>query len=246
MKSADILNLKPRWVLANALGELIGLGGTFAILALLNPYLSSLEGTRGVWIGFAIAVAAGLVESAIVGNAQWWAMSPWTKPITRVAWWKATAVGAVIAYMLGYLPSTLMSAEQATSTPVAEPPLWQIIILAAGLGAIAALALSFMQQLELKKHYDKARKWIGANAIAWAVGMPLIFIGIDFSQRVNHIALAILIMAVTLLISGAVVGFIESVWLSEILTSGKPGTTQPYSLLRKFIRQSRVEDPKKK
>lgn len=245
MKSPDILKLKPRWVLANALGELVGLGGTFAVLAALYPTLSAMEGKAGVWAGFAVAVAAGLVEATVVGLAQWWAMSPWATKVTRFAWWKATAIGAVLAYCLGYLPSTLMNAAETPATPVVEPPTWQIIILAAGLGAIAALALSFMQQLELKKHYDKARKWIGANAIAWAVGMPIIFTGIDFSQKASHVAIAILIMAVILLISGAVVGFIQSVWLGEILTSGKPGTTQPYSLLRNLIRQSKVQDPKK-
>jgi hypothetical protein len=68
--------------------------------------------------------------------------------IGRGAWWLATLIGALMAYVMGYLPSTLMSlGEQAsqTQTPVAEPDQWLVLLLAAGLGAIGGAVLSFPQ-----------------------------------------------------------------------------------------------------
>jgi hypothetical protein len=45
---------------------------------------------------------------------------------------------ALVAYIPGYLPSTLMGlGERAAQTPVAEPPQWLVLLLAAGLGAVA-------------------------------------------------------------------------------------------------------------
>jgi hypothetical protein len=125
-----------RWTGANALAELVGLGGTFAILGLLIARIGT-QGTTAILLGFLIAVLSGAVEATIVGLAQWWAMHPWFPSITRTAWWLGTLVGALLAYGLGYLPSTLMSmGEQAGGAPMAEPPQWLTLLLAAALGAV--------------------------------------------------------------------------------------------------------------
>ena len=103
-----------RWVAANALGEIFGLGGTFAVGALVISRLGDLPGVIFVLVSFLIAVLSGAIEATIVGLAQWWAMHPWFQAISRRAWWSATLVGALVAYVLGYLPSTIMNlSEQA-------------------------------------------------------------------------------------------------------------------------------------
>jgi hypothetical protein len=114
MTSADKRTLWLRWVVANAFGELIGLGATFAVIA-------------------------------------------WFPGITRRAWWFATLVGALAAYGLGYLPSTLMNlGEQATATPVTEPPQWIVLLLAAGLGGVSGAVLSFAQWRVMRKQVGHA------------------------------------------------------------------------------------------
>ncbi len=58
----------------------------------------------------------------MVALAQWSAMHPWFPAIARRSWWIATLIGALVAYVLGYLPSTLMDrGEEAGATLLAEP-----------------------------------------------------------------------------------------------------------------------------
>ena len=118
-----------RWTLANAFSEMIGLGLTFAITGL---YFSGAgEGTTmaGILLSFVVAVASGAVEATFVGLAQWLAMRPRFPSIGRFEWWRGTFIGALIAYVLGYLPSTIMSMGEAagSSGPVTEPPQWAVL-----------------------------------------------------------------------------------------------------------------------
>ena len=113
-----------RWTLANALSEMLGLGLTFVITGLFFSSIGGQNTVASILLSFAVAVLSGAVEATFVGLAQWWAMQPWFPSIERFAWWRGTLIGALIAYVLGYLPSTLMSMGEATasSAPVTEPP----------------------------------------------------------------------------------------------------------------------------
>jgi hypothetical protein len=97
-----------RWTAANGLSELIGLGATFATIGFLISKIDTREIT-GVLFSFAITVMSGAIEASIVSLAQWWAMHAWFPMIKPFVWWRATLVGALLGYVLGYLPSTLMS-----------------------------------------------------------------------------------------------------------------------------------------
>src|SRR3990172_12672 len=135
MKKLEGRILWLRWVGANAFGEVYGLGGTLAVGGYAIARLETQNGIPMVLVAFLIAVLSGAIEATVVGLAQWWAMHPWLRLITRRAWWLATLAGALLAYILGWLPSTIMNlGEQATQTPVAEPPQWIVLLLAGGLG----------------------------------------------------------------------------------------------------------------
>ncbi len=216
-----------RWVAANALGETFGLGGTFAVGALALSRLGSQPGVMIVLVSFLIAVLSGAIEATIVGLAQWWAMHPWFPAITRRAWWSATLVGALLAYVLGYLPSTIMNlgeqtaqAQPAASAAVAEPAQWIVMLLAAGMGVVAGAMLSFAQWLALRKKVAHAGKWIPANMLAWMAGMPVIFWGIDAAQKGQHVWQAVLLMVGVLCLAGTVVGGIHGLFLVNLAVSG--------------------------
>ena len=125
-----------RWVGANAFGELFGLGLTFLITGYAFSKLDNQQTITSILLAFFFAVASGAVEATIVGLAQWWAMHPWFPTIEKFAWWRGTLIGALIAYVLGYLPSTIMDMGEATasSAPAVEPPQWIILLLAARAG----------------------------------------------------------------------------------------------------------------
>jgi len=207
-----------RWIGANAFGELFGLGLTFVITGFAFSKLDNQQSMTGILLSFVFAVASGAVEATFVGLAQWWAMQPWFPTIERFAWWRGTLIGALIAYVLGYLPSTLMSMGEATtqSAPAAEPPQWTVLLLAAGLGMVGGAVLSFAQWLAMRGKIRRAGLWVPANMLAWFFGMPIIFWGIDLAFKMAEIWQSMLLMAGILLLAGAVVGAIHGKFLASL------------------------------
>ena len=216
-----------RWILANAWSELIGLGLTFAITGLFFSRIGEQNTIASILLSFVVAVLSGAVEATFVGLAQWWAMYPWFPSVERIAWWRGTLIGALIAYVLGYLPSTLMSMGEATasSAPVAEPPQWIILLLAAGMGAVGGAVLSFAQWLAMRGKVKGAGIWIPANMLAWLFGMPIIFWGIDLAFKMSALWQSVLVMAGTLFAAGAVVGAIHGLFLIRL--TEKTSNTSP-------------------
>jgi hypothetical protein len=217
----DLKRLWLRWVAANALGELLGLGLTLLVGALYFLYSGDPRGALAVLLAFAVAVASGAIEATVVGLAQAWAMRPWFPGVRRAAWWRGTLVGALLAYVLGYLPSTVIdlteAAAPAGAAAVAEPPQVVVLLLAAGLGLVGGAVLSFAQWRVLKNADIRgAGLWIPANMLAWAGGMPVIFWGIDAAQRGQALWQSVLVMAGALLAAGALVGAVHGAFLVRI------------------------------
>jgi hypothetical protein len=204
-----------RWTLANAFSEMVGLGLTFAITGLYFSSAGEVANIAGILLSFIVAVASGAVEATFVGLAQWWAMRPRFPSIGRFEWWRGTFIGALVAYVLGYLPSTIMSMGEVTgsSAPAAEPAQWMVLLLAAGMGAVGGAVLSFAQWLVLRKKVQPASIWIPANMLAWTFGMPIIFWGIDLAFKMSALWQSLLLMAGTLFVVGAVVGGIHGSFL---------------------------------
>jgi hypothetical protein len=207
-----------RWIGANAFGELFGLGLTFLITGFAFSKLDNQQTITSILLSFVFAVTSGAVEATILGLAQWWAMHPWFPTIERVAWWRGTLIGALIAYVLGYLPSTIMSMGETTasSAPVTEPPQWIVLLLAAGMGAVGGVVLSFAQWLAMRGKVKRAGLWIPANMLAWTCGMPVIFWGIDLAFKMSALWQSILFMAGILIVTGAIVGGIHGLFLVRL------------------------------
>ena len=221
MGRARAPGLLPRWVAANALGELVGLGGTGLIGVAYFRYAGEPAGVPAVLAAFGVAVGSGVVEATVLGLAQHWAVRPWLPALRARRWWFATLWGALAAYVLGWLPSTLLSlgsADDPAQAAVTGPPQGAVLLAAAALGLAAGAVLAFAQALELRRHIAHAWRWIPANMLAWAVGMPLVFLGIDLVAREQPLWRAILLAVATLLATGAAVGVINGSFLARLLT----------------------------
>jgi hypothetical protein len=207
-----------RWTLANALSEMTGLGLTFAITGLFFANLGTENSVTSILLSFVVAVLSGAVEATLVGLAQWWAMHPWFLSIRKLDWWRGTLIGALIAYVLGYIPSTLMSVGEATASnaPVTEPAQWVVLLLATGMGAVGGAVLSFSQWLVMRGRVHGAGIWIPANMLAWFFGMPIIFWGIDMAFKMTMLWQSALVMAGALFVAGAVVGAIHGRFLVRL------------------------------
>jgi hypothetical protein len=207
------------WVLANTIGEVIGIGAATAIGVALARII---ETTMGAFAGLAMAgvmIAVGTFEGVVVGVAQWLVLRRPIPNMSRRAWLFATAIGAFVAWTLGMIPSTVMSMSSAPSA--SSPPFEEMSgVVMWGLAAVMGLGLGpilgIPQWLVLRRYVQKAGWWIPANAGAWALGMPIIFIGAGLVPADGFSAAVVVIGLATGAAAGAVVGAVHGlalIWL---------------------------------
>jgi hypothetical protein len=206
-----------RWVGANALAELLGLGATFAIGVLLFTRLGEPRGLAAIGM-LLLMTASGVPEGAIVGLLQWSVLCRPFPRVARRAWLVATLAGALVAWFLGSLPATLIDvgADQAQA-PAQEPETWLMLLMAAAMGLLLGLILALPQWRVLRRAVGRAWVWLPANSAAWALGMPIIFAAVDLAYRAGTIWGALGVMALALALTGAAVGAVHGlalVWLA--------------------------------
>jgi hypothetical protein len=172
-----------RWIAANSWSEGLGLGATLLLALLAAPLLEERPGTLTVLAGAAIAVTLGtLLEGVLVGVAQGMVLRRALPDVRLRRWTAATATGAAAAWLLGMLPSTLIALQQPDPAAAAiptEPGVWVQLGLALLMGLVLGVVLAFPQMLVLRRFVTRPARWLLANALAWGLGMPLIFAGMD-------------------------------------------------------------------
>jgi hypothetical protein len=209
-----------RWVLANAIGEAVGLGITSLVGAVVILSGGASRGVLTTMGTTVLAVLAGtLVEGTVVGTAQWLVLR---RPLPRLRWrtWAAaTGAGAFLAWTLGMIPSTVLSlgAGSGGGEPQAEPSEILVYGLAFLMGLVLGPVLGFAQWLALRRYVRGAALWMPANALAWAFGMVVIFVGIDPAIGGGLGLRSVAILGFTLACAGAVVGAIHGLALVRLL-----------------------------
>ena len=204
-----------QWILANAIGETVGLGTTILIGAFL---LVNAQPTIGALAASALGVlAATVIEGSVVGTAQWLVLR---RPLERMRWgtWVlATALGACVAWTLGMIPSTLLfTAPDSGAAAPGEMSDLMIYTLAAAMGIALGAILGAAQWLALHRHVPKAGWWIPANALAWMLGMVVVFLGTSFIPAQGITVPVALLLLLFVVAAGAVVGAIHGlvlIWL---------------------------------
>lgn len=211
-----------RWVAANALAELLGLG-TVAGLGFLAIKHFGEPGSLSQALAFAAAFSVlGALEGAVVGVAQRSVLR--TRLPALRGWVWSTIAGAMAAWAVGMVPSTVASVGQSAGTsPPVQPPLALVLLLAAALGAVAGPLLAAFQWLSLRKVVaGKAWLWLPANAAAWACGMPVIFLGAQANALTSNPAVIAAVVGLALLAAGAVVGAVHGWALLQLITPLQP------------------------
>jgi hypothetical protein len=211
-----------QWILANAIGETVGLGATLLLGAFL---LVQAEPTIGALPAAALGVLAGtVIEGSIVGTAQWLVLR---RPLDHMRWrtWVlATALGACIAWTLGMIPSTLLftAPDSGAATPGEISDL-MIYTLAAAMGIALGSILGAAQWLALRRHLPKAGWWIPTNALAWMLGMVVVFLGTSFIPAGGITVPVALILLLFVVAAGAVVGAVHGLILIWLLHQRRLG-----------------------
>ena len=204
-----------RWVIANLVGELLGLG-LVGVIGYTVIYAFGEPESVGYVLSFTVLVIGlGALEGAIVGAAQAIVLRR-RLPQLRT-WVAATMAGAVVAWTLGMLPGTLMSlvGSDPSATPSEMSDTLQVI-LTIPLGLLAGAILGFPQWLILKRYISLAGWWVVANALAWACGMPLVFV-VASAGSTEGVLSAVVTATIGLATAGALVGGIHGAFLVRLL-----------------------------
>lgn len=217
-----------RWIWANGWAELFGLGGTLA-LGWLSATQVAVGGPSALTIvgGALLAIVAGtLLEGILIGYAQGRVLRVAVPSIALQRWIVATAIGAAVAWTLGMIPSTLTSLG--TGPSGGAPPAFLEgpgqYLLAAVMGAVLGPVLAAPQWIVLRGHLVGAGHWLWANALAWAVGMPLVFFGMGAAAESTPVWRVVSIVMVTCLGTGLAVGAIHGAVLIRLTASVGPRT----------------------
>ncbi len=215
--SSHLLPLWWRCIVANALGEMVGLGFVGAIAGGLIWRFGEPRTPDMILLFAALMLLLGAVEGLVLGLAQWLAVHPYFRALARNAWVKATILGAVIAWGLGMIPNTFFSLQE-TATVASPMPMSDTLkyLMAAAMGFGLGLVLGIPQWIVLRRYINRAVWWVSANAVAWAIGMPIVFFGAGAVPEQASGWLLVLLILLTLLIAGAVVGAVHGcalVWL---------------------------------
>jgi len=109
-----------------------------------------------------LLVAAGGVEGACLGTGQALALNATGINLPQRRWIAATALGAMIAWAIGLLPSTLPA-------PAWDDPV--VLSSAIALGTLLLLAMPALQAAVLAYAGRPAWSWLGISAIAWLTGL---------------------------------------------------------------------------
>jgi hypothetical protein len=217
------LGFYPRWIIANAMAEGIGLGATLILGMNMNRFVEpSPPPLAIVGTAFIVVTVSVILEGVLIGIAQGWVLR-WRVPSVSIGRWTvATSIGAGIAWSLEMIPSTiiaLISPAQGVESQVEPtgPPALLTYPLAAIMGLILGPMLALFQVRVLRQFVSRPHCWLGANAPAWAIGMPLIFLGMDLSPwNAGPWAIGAAVVG-TCTVTGAVVGAIHGWFLNRAL-----------------------------
>lgn len=216
--SADERRFLLRWIGANAMAELVGLGAVGLAGYALVAAVGEPPATRETLLIALAFIALGAFEGWVVGVAQASVLRR-ALPALR-CWVGASVLGAVAAWASGMVPNVVMNlaTPQAAGVAVTEPPLALMLTMAAVLGVVAGPLLAAFQWRSLRRALPVgAWRWLPANAAAWAVGMPILFAGMQLAEGLAAPALIVGALALSLLTAGAAVGAIHGFFLLRMI-----------------------------
>ncbi len=123
-------------------------------------------------VALSLVVAGGLVEGVALGVLQAAGLARWVPGLHRRAWVLVTVVVAGLGWAAASAPGVLAGDDGAAS-----PPLPLVLAGAAALGAVMGSVLGAAQAWLLRARVAHPWQWVGANVLAWAAAMPVIFLG---------------------------------------------------------------------
>lgn len=163
-----------RWIVACAAGELVGIGVAAGVGVAINALIGEPQSLGSRLLILATFAVVGAVEGSALAGFQWRVLRT-RLPRLRVGEWVGVTVAlAVAGWIVGMIPSLFINHD---ATVQEEPGLGIVLLMAAMAGAGAGLCFGVAQWFILRRHAERADRWIWIHAPAWALAMSAIFLG---------------------------------------------------------------------
>lgn len=196
---------------------MVGLGVTALMGWWINRVQGSLSSTLGILVGAIGLVVAGILcEGVLVGYAQGRVLRQLFPSLSKPRWIWLTAIGAGFAWLVGMIPSTIASLNASNQIGGNAAPPFEgamVFVMAAAMGIALGTFLGVPQWFELRRQVSYSGWWVAANSVAWAVGMAIVFIGATPPNEKTPVGVIFLIIPVTCLVAGLVVGAVHGLFL---------------------------------
>ncbi len=230
------LRLWLQWITANAIGELLGLGTVGVIGFLLASKFEESVGWVSAISFPLLMIILGAFEGAVLGLAQWLVLRKIINRLSRRSWVFASLTGAVMAWALGMLLSTIMNLTSQNESRSPDFSEIQIMLVASAMGIILGIILALPQWIVLRKYVERASWWLGANSVAWAFGMPLIFLVAGTVPEGEAAFQVMAKMLLTIAAAGGIVGAIHGLVLVWIVRPKQSLGVRDYSAVKRRSR----------
>lgn len=200
-----------RWAGFTALGELVGFAAPALAGVLITRAVAGLDGIAGPLLTLLALLAAGSLEGAALGYAQWLVLRRVIPAISWRAWTGATAGAGLLAWLLGMLPNTLHDAAGLGMGALIG--LWVLV------APVLLCSIGVAQWLVLRRHVARAWPWAPVNALGWLLGLAATFGGAALIDAATPAALAVAIGVASGALMGLVVGLVTGALLVNIADS---------------------------
>jgi hypothetical protein len=203
------------WALATALGELAGFAAPTLAWAVVARAVAGMGAPAAALLTLAVLVAAGSIEGAVLGYAQWRALRLALPAVGWHAWTGATALAAALAWALGMLPNALVDAAGVGVGGMIAA--WVIVAPA------ILLSIGVAQWLVLRRHLPRAALWVPANIVGWSLGLLPTFIGPALVSETTPLWAMAAIAVASGLAMGCIVGGVTGWALLRLLRNAGRG-----------------------
>lgn len=189
------------WVLLTTLGETFG----FLVPGLVGAAVTSADWPAAPQ--FTALVAAGAVEGSLLGAAQAQCLYGWGVLPVRRPWVFATSLGAVVAWSLGLLPSTLGGLSWSPGTAV-------LVVLG---GLLLLLSIPLAQYCVLRRLVRRGWRWIPINMVAWLLGISWTLAPSPLIDQTTALVTLVVVYAVAGLCMAGTVAMITGLGLTRLM-----------------------------
>jgi hypothetical protein len=217
LNTADGMSRKSyfiRWMLLCAGAELLGIasaatwyGGVHATLGEPEPLMLRL-------VAWLLMSLAAIPEGLILGGLQAIGVKVFIPAASARRWILATIFVGLLGWGIGtFIPMFIVTETPGAAAPDPTSELAGVMIFAAGFGLLIGAVFGAAQAWGLPRGGGRRWSWTIANAVGWAVALPMIYGAANIATEVPRWAAKLAIWAAGGCVAGLLIGIVTGVAL---------------------------------